>query len=63
MEDRLIGHLGLAVGLRVSHSREPHLTAEIAQIVRELAGIELPTVIKDDGPWDAEMGDDVSPNG
>ena len=62
MEDRLIGRLGLAIGPRVSHSPEPHLIAQIGQIVCELAGIKLLVVMKDDGLWDAETGDDVSPN-
>ena len=62
MENRLVGRLGLPIGLRVRHSCEPHLIAQIGQTVYELAGIKLSAVIKDNGPGDAETGDDVSPN-
>jgi len=62
MEDRLIGYLGFAVGLRVSHSSELCLEAQVVEIVYELTGVELPAVIKDDGMRDAETGDDVPPN-
>ena len=57
MEDRLVGHFGLAVDLRVRHSSEPSLAAQAAEIVREPTGIELPAVIKDNG-----TGNAVSPN-
>ena len=62
MEDKPIGCLGLAIGLRVSRCREPHLTVQIAQIIRELTSIEVSAVIKDNGPGDAETGDNVLPN-
>jgi len=41
MEDRLIGRLGLAVGLTVSHDSEPCFTAQVAEIDYELTGVEL----------------------
>jgi len=62
MEDRLIGHLGLAVGLRMSYSNEPYLAAQVAEIVREFTGVKLPTVIKTNGMRNAKVGDNVSSN-
>ena len=62
MEDRLVGRLGLAVGLRVSNSSELSLAAQVVEIVREPTGVELPAVMKDDGTRDAEAGYDVLPN-
>ena len=62
MEDRFIGCLGLAVGLRVCHSSEPSLTTQVAEIVSELIGVELLAVIKNDGTRDVEAGDDVPSN-
>ena len=62
MEDRLIGRLGLAVHLRVNHNCEPHLTPRIGQIVRELTGVKLLVVIKNDGARNAEVSDNVAPN-
>jgi len=59
MKDRLVGHLGLAVGLRVSHSGELSLAAQAAEIVCEPTSVKLPPVIKDDGTTDAKAGDDV----
>jgi len=38
------------------------LVAQVAEIVRELLGVELLVVITDDGTRDAEIGDDVPPN-
>ena len=61
MENRLVSRLGLAVGLRVNHSSELSLVGQVAKIV-EPNGIELPTVIEDDGARNAEAGDDVPPN-
>ena len=62
MEDRFVGRLRLAIGLSVSHSNESSLVAQTAEIVCESTGVELPAVIKDDGPRDAEASDDVFPN-
>ena len=62
MEDRFIGRVSLAVSLRVSYSSEPCLAAQVADIVRELTGVELPAAIKDDRMRDAETGDDVLSN-
>lgn len=62
MEDRLVSRLSLAVGLRMSHSSEPSLAAQVAEIVSKLTRVELSTVIKNDGTRDAEVGDDVPLN-
>ena len=62
MEDRLISRLGLAVGLRMSHSSEPYLAAQVVEIVRELTSVELPAIIKNNGARNTEAGDNVSPN-
>jgi len=62
MENGLIGYLELAVGLRVSHNSETHLAAQVAKRVCEFTGVELPTVIKNDGARNAKVGDNVSPN-
>jgi len=59
MEDRLIGGLGLAIGMRVSHCNEPHLVAQIVAIVREFTGVELPAVVKNDGARNTEASDNV----
>ena len=62
MEDRLVGRLGLAVGLRVSHSSEPSLAAQVAEIVRELTCVKLLAVVKNDGERNVEASDNVAPN-
>ena len=62
MEDRLIGGLGMAVGLRVSHSCELRFTVQVAKIVCEFTGVELPAVIKNDGARNAEVSDNILPN-
>jgi len=62
MEDGLVGCLGLAIGLKVSHSGEPSLAAQVAEIVREPTGVELLAVIKDDGTRDSKASDNVPSN-
>ena len=62
IEDRLVSHLSLAVGLRVSNGDEPSFPAQVAKIVSEPIGVKLPAVIKDDGTRDAKASDDVPPN-
>jgi len=49
MENGLIGCLGLVIGLGVSNSGESGLADQVAEIVGEPIGVELPTLIKDDG--------------
>jgi len=62
VENRLVGRLSLAVGLRVSNGGEPSLATQIAEVVSEPIGIEVPAIIKDDGTGDAEASNDVLPN-
>jgi len=62
IEDRLVGRLGLAVGLGVSNGSEPSLVAQVAGTVNEPIGVKLYVVIKDNGTRDAEASDDVPPN-
>ena len=46
VEDRFIGRLRLAIGLGMCHSSEASLATQVTEVVRELAGVKLPTVIK-----------------
>jgi len=62
MEDRLIGRLGLTVGLKVCHRSETRLTNLVAEIVREFTGVKLPTVVKNYGTRNAKACDSVLPN-
>jgi len=62
MDDRLLGHLSLAVGLGMSNGYEPSLATQTVEIVGEPISIKLLAVIKDDGTGDAEASDDVLPN-
>ena len=62
MEDGFIGHLGLAVSPRMCHSSKASLAAQVAKVVRELAGVKLPIVVKNYGTRDVKVGDDVPPN-
>ena len=62
MENRLVGPLGLAIRLRVSHGGEPSLAAQAIEIVHEPSGVEFPAITEDDGARNAEAGDDIPPN-
>jgi len=62
MENRIVGHLGLAVGLRVSNDGELSLASKVVKIISELIGVKLSAVIENDGTGDAEAGDDVPSN-
>jgi len=62
MENGFVGHLGLAVGMRVSDSGEPSLAAQVVEIVSESIGVELAAVVEDDGAGNAHTSDDVPPN-
>ena len=61
IEDTLV-HLGLPDGLRANSGGESSLVAQVVETIGELIGVELSTVIEDDGTGDAEVGDDVPPN-
>ena len=62
MENRLVGCFSLAVRMGMSNDDELSLAAQITEIIGELIGIKLPTIIKDDSTGDAEASDDVPPN-
>jgi len=62
VENRVVGRLNLPVGLKVSNGGELSWAAQIAEVVSEPIGIELPAVIKDDGTGDAKASNNVSPN-
>ena len=62
MEDRLIGGLDLAVGLRVSNSNKLRSAAQVVEMVHKLTGVKLPVVVKNDGARNAEASDNVSSN-
>ena len=62
MKDRLVSRLGLAVGLRVSNGGELRLVAQVVEIINEPIGVELSSIIEDDGMGDAEGSDDAPPN-
>jgi len=61
VEDRFIGRISLAVGLGMCHSIEASLASQVTEVVRELAGVKLPTVVKNYGTR-CKAGDDVPLN-
>ena len=46
----------------MSHSSEPHLAAQVVEIVLEFTGIELPAIVKNDGANNTEASDNASSN-
>jgi len=62
IEDRLVGCLSFAVGVTMSNGGEPSLATQVVEIIDELIGVELSTVVEDGGTGDAEASDGVSPN-
>ena len=62
MDDGFIGRLDLAVSLGICHCSEASLAAQVTEVVCELAGIKLSTVVKIYGMRDAKAGDDVPLN-
>ena len=62
MKDGFIGRLGLTIGMGMCHGSETSLAAQVIEVVRELAGVKLPSVVKTYGVRDAKEGDGVPPN-
>jgi len=61
MADVFIGRLGLAISLGMCHDREAGLASQVLDVVRELASVKLPTIVKNYGTRDVKLGDDFAP--
>jgi len=44
------------------HNSEASIAAQVTEVVYELAGVKLPTAVKNYGTRDAKVGDNVPPN-
>ena len=61
MEDGFVGHLYLAVGLKVGDDSELGLAPQGAEVVSKLSGVELSPISESDSARNAKASDDVPP--
>ena len=62
MEDDLVSSFSLAVGLSMRNNGEAGLAYEGANIICDLGGVKLASVVKNHCKRDVETGDDVLPD-
>jgi len=59
MEDNLVGNFNLAVGLSMSDSSKLGLPLEGSQIICDLGGVKVPSIIENQWARDTKAGDDI----